>query len=612
MNPLVARSTVLSSILLCGPLAGACGTIDESDAFSDGQDAGGEGSEGDSGSDGSAGTSGSGGSDGDTGPGGRGACRGDGPPPMGCGDGVLADDEACDDGNTVDGDGCSDMCRCVDPGYSCNPPGVPCHPIAKCGDGVVVFPEPCDDGNNDDGDGCSARCKVERGYKCEGDPSECTPTTCGDGIREGSEGCDDGNTLPFDGCSSLCQAEPNCAGGVCTSECGDGLVIDEECDDGNGIDGDGCSADCTVEPGFECSEEDSCEKIADGCILRVPAIFRDFNASHSDFAVGCDGLQTGAVQPTLDAEGKPVASGSPVCQGTSFGSWYRDVAENATIVGDVVLFDDGDGRFVNRWGPAGEKWTAYTNAQWAANTVDECAAIGCVPCPWDPNVGCTADLVEYDGNPFFFPVDGAPEALDDQRFPAKVGPHYGYDSWPWEADIVPGAGNHNFHFTSEVTYWFRYDASASATLDFTGDDDVWVFVNGHLAVDLGGVHVPENGSVTIDATSAPGFDLTDGAVHPIKVFHAERKIDGSSFKLTLAGFRNTPSNCLAICGDGIVGLGEECDDGVNDGGYGECDEGCVLGGYCGDGIVQPEEDCDDGNYDDGDDCPSGCREIFIP
>jgi cysteine-rich repeat protein len=81
--------------------------------------------------------------------------------------------------------------------------------------------------------------------------------------------------------------------------------------------------------------------------------------------------------------------------------------------------------------------------------------------------------------------------------------------------------------------------------------------------------------------------------------------------LTLTGFDASRSLCLPTCGDGIVGLGEECDDGVNDGGYGECYEGCVLGEYCGDGIVQENEDCDDGNTLDGDGCGSSCRHLII-
>ncbi|MEM7159739.1 MAG: DUF4215 domain-containing protein [Myxococcota bacterium] len=533
--------------------------------------------------------------------------------PPGCGDGVQTEDEACDDGNNESGDGCTADCLCVEPGYQCPIPGQPCYQAAICGDGIVVVPEPCDDGNNENGDGCSEFCKIELGWDCAGDPSECFQTTCGDGVQEGAEACDDGNTVPFDGCSSTCQAEPDCSGsGGCSSECGDGLVIDEQCDDGNNTNGDGCSASCEIEAGFECEEDDSCEQINDECVLRVPAIFRDFNASHSDFEVLCDGLQEGGVQPMLNDAGKPVLSASPICQSTGFSQWYTDSSDSATIVGDVVLFDNGDGSFVNRWGPEGERWTALENPNWAANTVEECEAMGCVPCPWNPVVGCTADIVEYDGQPFFFPVDGHPDALDDTRHPARIGPAYGYPNWPYETDLVPEAGNHNFHFTTELVYWFQYDASTSAQLDFTGDDDVWVFVNGHLALDLGGVHVPLSGVVTIDPTTEAEYELTDGNVYPISVFHAERRLDGSSFRLTLAGFSNTPSNCLAICGDGIVGLGEQCDDGINDGGYGECGEGCVLGEYCGDGIVQEEEDCDDGNYVNGDECPNGCVMINIP
>ena len=89
------------------------------------------------------------------------------------------------------------------------------------------------------------------------------------------------------------------------------------------------------------------------------------------------------------------------------------------------------------------------------------------------------------------------------------------------------------------------------------------------------------------------------------------KQKGSSFKLTLAGFNTAASDCTPICGDGIVAAGEQCDDGVNDGGYGECGPGCVLGAYCGDGIVQPGEDCDDGNLFDGDSCPASCRILVV-
>jgi cysteine-rich repeat protein len=138
-----------------------------------------------------------------------------------------------------------------------------------------------------------------------------------------------------------------------------------------------------------------------------------------------------------------------------------------------------------------------------------------------------------------------------------------------------------------------------------------VFINQTLAVDRGGLHTPLDGSVTVNATTAAKFGLTDGQVYKISVFQAERKKTGSSFRLTLAGFNSASSDCEPICGDGVVEAGEECDDGVNAGGYGQCGPGCKLGAYCGDGIVQPGEDCDDGNHIDNDACPNSCRVLVI-
>jgi cysteine-rich repeat protein len=61
-----------------------------------------------------------------------------------------------------------------------------------------------------------------------------------------------------------------------------------------------------------------------------------------------------------------------------------------------------------------------------------------------------------------------------------------------------------------------------------------------------------------------------------------------------------------VCGDGIVGPGEDCDDG-NDINGDACLITCVAN-VCGDGILNPDaEACDDGNRIPGDGCENDCR-----
>lgn len=65
------------------------------------------------------------------------------------------------------------------------------------------------------------------------------------------------------------------------------------------------------------------------------------------------------------------------------------------------------------------------------------------------------------------------------------------------------------------------------------------------------------------------------------------------------------SNCTwTRCGNGIVAGGEECDDGNTVSGDG-CDANCLIE-ECGDGRVEGDEECDDGNGEDGDGCQSDC------
>jgi fibro-slime domain-containing protein len=435
---------------------------------------------------------------------------------------------------------------------------------------------------------------------CSGDA--CALGICGNGALEPGEICDDGNALPFDGCSVDCQLEPECEGAACIGTCGDGIIVTgEECDDGNTKDADGCSASCTVEDGYTCTAA-QCDQIGGTCVVRLPAVFRDFNASgvaggHPDFEPGTNsaGAMQGLVVSVLDAEGKPEQADLTTSQlslgfmhgKAAFAEWYRnDAPASKPISGEIVLWDDGQGGFVNRWGANGEQFPGDESFPYYCGYGDcsVCPTPGpdetCGPCPDVPTYSCLVSHAAFDGNPLFFPIDPpAIGILTDLRGEGKVPEQYGWLGWPWESYAADKLGittpvitatapfpatNHNFSFTTELKFWFRYDASKPQILRFTGDDDVWVFVNGHLAVDLGGWHVPLDGTLTITGgvvqstamvddspatnttTSAPvaDFGLEDGEVYQIAVFHAERQSEGSSFKLGITGLDVSRSTCV--------------------------------------------------------------------
>ena len=85
---------------------------------------------------------------------------------------------------------------------------------------------------------------------------------------------------------------------------------------------------------------------------------------------------------------------------------------------------------------------------------------------------------------------------------------------------------HNFHFTLEAETAFVY--LGGEIFRFRGDDDVFVFINRRLAIDLGGVHGTEEATVDLD-TMRSALGLVLGERYPIHLFFAERHTTQSTF-----------------------------------------------------------------------------------
>ena len=107
----------------------------------------------------------------------------------------------------------------------------------------------------------------------------------------------------------------------------------------------------------------------------------------------------------------------------------------------------------------------------------------------------------------------------------------------------PKGYSHNFSFTMELHTTFVY--KKGMTFDFLGDDDVWAFVNGKLAMDLGGMHSSEDGSISLD-DEVVKYDLIEGRRYPFDFFYAERHVDSSTITVMTNLF--TPQSSLRLYG----------------------------------------------------------------
>ena len=454
-----------------------------------------------------------------------------------CGNGVRDTGEQCDFAREQDKDGCTDACQ-VKNGWYFNQAQALVE--IECGNGTLDPGEQCDDGDTDDDNGCSRTCRVEEGWICSADGVCIKLPGHGNSQLDYGEECDDGNFNFGDGCTPNGKLEPfyTLIDGQAVPQCGDGLTIaPETCDDGNLNSGDGCSETCQIEESYDCTNGVITEE--DKITPYLPIIIRDFRkgGSHSNHtavfteelleqyppicgfkknhglpefgtdSTSCDS-ETSKVMQYLNENEKPYITEKTACYACpeSLEMWYQDVEGlNKKHLHTLYQTDYSQtNRFVYD----------YKNHENTLNNL----------------VSTSKDNIQMKiTNNYFLPLGAETWTFYDITLDGKE----------------DGKNIGNFYFTVEAKGYFKYEPDTKIIVD--ADDSLWIFINGQLAIDLGGTHgvqgditriFPADDDLTLTINHEEvtykynqDFNLIEGQYYPIHIFYAERGCCGSGLKL---------------------------------------------------------------------------------
>ena len=126
------------------------------------------------------------------------------------------------------------------------------------------------------------------------------------------------------------------------------------------------------------------------------------------------------------------------------------------------------------------------------------------------------------------------EAPTDWPFYAEDSETKGTATGRWESteDSKSVNGGRNQHFCFESHAKFRYKPNLK--FNFRGDDDIWVFIDNKLAVDIGGIHLAAPGYVDVDyflKKNGYGLDTIGGRSFDIDIFFCDRRTTMSNVRI---------------------------------------------------------------------------------
>lgn len=246
--------------------------------------------------------------------------------------------------------------------------------------------------------------------------------------------------------------------------------------------------------------------------LTLTGVVRDFKertvtGGHTDFELnpsGSFGHFQNIVADELDSDGKPVFRSAGF---KTTSNWRDSAGRNIMQPRSYISTRTGDVNGALATTAGGQVANAASLAQWFRDTSGV-------------NMSRQLDvtLVRQAGtNTYTF------NDRTDSRFSSLGG------FFPINNELFGNSsgGTKNFHFSFELSTEFVYKRGTGQVFTFTGDDDVWVFIDGKKVIDIGGIHSAVSQSIELDRLNW----LQDGLVYDLKFFFAERHRTQSNFRI---------------------------------------------------------------------------------